>query len=581
MRHSSLRGPAARHTWPLATALLVWLGSTTPAFAQDTAGVSIDFGAPPVRSESVRAIPDSIIVRALAMFNDPATVRSYGGAVINAPVAGSVGVYDGDLRIGSRIDGDVVVINGSLRLDATARIVGRIVVLGGRFYPDRGATFAAPVVEYSERAPVRQTGDATLARTAPSPSLRELAGRASFRAGNVVISPRVALGVYNRVEGLPLRFGPGITWRANPSLDVTLDADLILRTVRSEGSTRGTTGWSTRLGFRFDSDQPLTFGIEGGNEVVATVDQGLQETESSISAVVFRRDQRDWYGRRGVRLFADWQMRPTLAFEGSLAVARERSLPAVEAFSILRGDEPWRANPLVDDGRFTTISLGGIWNTSGGPGAPRDGWWMRLEARHTTSGELSPFQLPEQVRDPLPSEGYGAFEASFDLRRYQRIDPRQAVHLRLFGEGWIGGDPLTIQRRVSLGGDEFLSAYPFRTITCDPRRRADPAVPALCDRRMMAQAEFRRTVDLGFNTRIGPYGIGVDRADLMLFTDWGSAWVAGDGPGQVPSGRIQALSEWRGAIGVGADAGWFGIYLSKSVTDDEPARLSVRLQPRF
>ena len=92
---------------------------------------------------------------------------------------------------------------------------------------------------------------------------------------------------------------------------------------------------------------------------------------------------------------------------------------------------------------------------------------------------------------------------------------------------------------------------------------------------------MRRSVDLGINTRIGSYGLVLDRADLLVFTDWGSAWIAGDGPGQVPSGRIQSLTEWRGAIGVGADAGWLGVYLSKSITDDEPARLSVRLQPRF
>jgi hypothetical protein len=581
MRHSSLRRAAARCTWRQAATFSVLLGLAPQASAQDTSGVSIDFGAPPARVELARAIPDSVLQRALARFNDPATLRSYGGAVINAPVAGSVAVFDGDLRIGSQVEGDVVVINGSLRLDATARITGAVIVLGGRFYPDPGASFPATVVEYNERAAVRRRGDATLEATRSNPSLRELAGRASFRYGNMVVTPRLNLGVYNRTEGLPVELGPSLVWQATPSLDVTLDADLILRTAREEGGSRGTAGWRARLAVQREGDQPLGFGLEGGDEVVATADRGMPAIESSISALVFRRDQRDWYGRRRARVFAEWLMRPTLQFDGGFEVARERSLPATEAFSILRSDETWRANPLVDDGRFTTIALGATWNSSGGPEAPRNGWWIRMEARHTTSGEFTPYLLPEQLRDPLPSEGYGTFEGLFDLRRFQRIDPRHAVHLRLTGQGWLGGDPLTIQRRVGLGGSDFLSAYPFRTITCDPRRRADPAMPALCDRRMMAQAEFRRTYDLGFNTRIGPYGLGIDRADLIIFTDWGSAWVAGDGPGQVPVGRIQSLSEWRGAVGIGADAGWFGIYLSKSITDDESARLSVRLQPRF
>jgi hypothetical protein len=580
MRQSAPNRSTARYAWRAAACGLV-MGFAAPAAAQDTTGVSVDFGAAAPRTEVIRQIPDSVLQRALARFNDPGTVRSYGGAVVNAPVAGSIGVFDGDLRIGSRVDGDVVVINGSLRLDATARIGGTIIVLGGRFYPDPGAGFTAPVTEYVERAAVRRRGDATLEPTRSNPSLRDLAGLAVFRYGNVVVSPRFDLGVYNRAEGLPIRFGPSIAWRATPTLDVTLDADVILRTARAEGGSRGTAGWWSRLAFSRGGDRPLRFGITGGNEVVPTADMAMRDTESSISALVFRRDQRDWYGRRGATLFAEWQMRPTLQVDGSLGVARERSLPASEAFSVLRSDEPWRANPLVDDGRFTTLALGATWNDAGGPGAPRDGWWIRVEARRTTSSELTPFLLPEQLRDPLPSEGYGSLEAMFDVRRFQRIDPRHALHLRLTGQGWVGGDPLTIQRRVGLGGADFLSAYPFRHETCDPRRRTDPAMPALCDRRMMAQAELRRTYDVGLNSRLGPYALGIDRADLMAFTDWGSAWVAGNGPGQVPSGRIQSLSEWRGAIGVGVDAGWLGLYLSKSVTDDEPARFTVRLQPRF
>ena len=159
MKLPSLRSPAARHTWRHAAAFSVMLGLARPVIAQDTAGVSIDFGAPPPRSEAARQIPDSVLQRALARFNDPVTVRSYGGAVVNAPVAGSIGVFDGDLRIGSRVDGDVVVINGSLRLDATARIGGRIIVLGGRFYPDPGAGFTAPITEYPERAAVRRRAE--------------------------------------------------------------------------------------------------------------------------------------------------------------------------------------------------------------------------------------------------------------------------------------------------------------------------------------------------------------------------------------------------------------------------------------
>lgn len=571
--------PIANLHRAITAASLLCLPALLPA--QDSNGVSFDFGAPPERTITTTAIPDSIVALALARFNDPTTLRSYGGAQINAAVDGAIGVYAGDARIASRVGGDVVVINGSLRLDSTAVVTGRIIVLGGQFFADPGARFAEPVIAYRERASVRRAGDATLVAAVPMITLRDLAGRVTTRVGDVVIAPQLDFGVYNRVEGLPIIVGPSLTWTASPHLDIRLDAAVTLRTAREPSGTRGNVGWHTALTATRHGTQPLTVGIGIGDQVLATADQPLKESESSIGALVFRRDNRDWYRARGSMMFANWQALPMLAVDGSLAISRDRSLPAVDVFSVLRGNEAWRANPLIDDGRFTTFRLGATWDTRDNHDATQDGWLLRVEGRSTASNDLAPFLLPEQIRKPLPTDGYNAVEARFDLRRYQRIDPLHAVHLRIVGEGWIGGDPLTIQRRMALGGADFVSGYPFRTLTCDSRRRPDPATPALCDRRMFAQVELRRRFDISLATRVGPYAVGIDRADLVLLSDFGSAWLAGDGPGQVPSNRIQALDEWRGSVGLGLDAGWLGAYLSKSITDPEPARITFRLQRRF
>ena len=566
---------------PVARILCI-LGLTTRAVAaQDTAGVSIDFGGVSDRAVAVAGIPDSVLARALAKFNDPVTLRAYGGAQINAPIGGTLGVHAGDARIASRVDGDVVIINGSLRLDSSAVITGEIIVLGGRFYPDPGARYRLPVVAYPERASVRRTGNATLEPTSPTPSLRDLAGRVSFQRGPLLVAPRLDFGVYNRVEGLPLLIGPAIAWQVRPGLTARLDAELILRTAQDPSGARDDTGWRLRAVADLAGERALRIGIEAGNEVVATADEPLRPAESSLAALVLRRDHRDWLARRGTRAFVAWDARTGLTLEAGFGVARERSVPALDAFSILRGGETWRANPLVDDGRFTTVTAAVSWDTRDTPLTPRDGWWLRGGVQHTTSSELTPTLLPEQIRDPLPSDGYGAVEGWFDLRRYQRIDFRHAVHFRLAGEGWLGGDPLTVQRRHGLGGTDELFAYPFRAVTCDVRRRPDPAQPALCDRRMVAQVELRRRFDIGISTRIGPYGLGIDQVDAVLLGDFGSAWLAGDGPGQVPAGRIQDIAEWRGMLGAGIDGGWFGLYLGQSVTDDEPLHFTFRLQRRF
>jgi hypothetical protein len=75
--------------------------------------------------------------------------------------------------------------------------------------------------------------------------------------------------------------------------------------------------------------------------------------------------------------------------------------------------------------------------------------------------------------------------------------------------------------------------------------------------------------------------IGIEEADLVLFSDAGKAWLAGGGPGQVPVNRFPALNEWALDVGVGLDAGEFGAYLAKSVSGGEPIKFIVRLQRRF
>ncbi len=563
----------------LATLALVAIATLAPtgAAAQD---VSIDFGAPTEPGESRQPVPDSIVALALERFNHPATLRSYGGTQVNAPVAGTVAVHAGDALISARVDGDVVVINGSLRLTATAEITGRVIVLGGRFSPDAGARYNSPTIVYSERVSVRRAGDATLVPVASSTTLRELADRVTFRQGNLSATPRLGVGVYNRVEGMPIHLGGLVDWMPAQTLSLRLDGELILRTARDPGDTRGGLGWRARLSGRQSGGSGLVLGIEADDQVVATADHPLQPAEASINALIFRRDDRDWFKRRGVQVFGEWRFDERFSVGASVDIARERSLLANDVFSLLRSSESWRPNPLIDDGRYTTVSLQAEFDGRDNPELTRQGWYVQAGARYTSSDELSPYLLPEVIRQPLPSSGYGAVEASFDIRRYQRLDPIHSLHARFSGGGWIAGDPLTLQRRLALGGGDF-PAYPFRHIRCDLRRGADPATPALCDRRLLAQVELRRTFELGLATSIGPYGIGVERADLIVFSDFGTAWLAGDGPGQVPAGSIRSLGEWQGLAGLGLDAGWAGVYFAKSLTDDLRPRVTIRLQRRF
>jgi hypothetical protein len=163
-----------------------------------------------------------------------------------------------------------------------------------------------------------------------------------------------------------------------------------------------------------------------------------------------------------------------------------------------------------------------------------------------------------------------------------------ALNFRLWFGGWLGGDPLPVQRRLSLGGLDLLPGYDFRHITCAPKGFKDPAMTAMCDRAITAQAEFRYRLGVraGYTVREPGRGelsrfIGIDEPALVLMGNAGSAWLSGNEPGKVPNNRIRSITEWKPDLGFGLDAGSFGAYLAKSLTDGEPVRFFIRLERRF
>jgi hypothetical protein len=189
---------------------------------------------------------------------------------------------------------------------------------------------------------------------------------------------------------------------------------------------------------------------------------------------------------------------------------------------------------------------------------------------------------------PPTGGGYATDRISLDLRRYARLTPGLRVNGRIMADGWIAGDRLPVQRRVSLGGTDLLPGFDFRAFTCAPIGYIDPAMPALCDRMIATQLEVRTRLGLHLGYRMrdregGRRGrfIGIEEPDLVIFGDAGKAWLAGSGPGQVPVNRLPVLKEWAFDVGAGLDAGGIGAYLAKSLSEGEPVKLVVRLQRRF
>lgn len=567
--------------------LLLLLGAVPRARAQDSV-IVIDPDAPPVDTLLRAGPPPEVIAELIAFFNDTATTRAHGDMSLPAGSGfeGRLAVHRGVLRIAGRVRGPVLVVNGTLHLLPTAHVEGDILVVGGRLIREAGAVHSGLEQVFWDAAPVLRDSDGLLLVRERRRPLGQLASaRASFQTGRVRTTLLLASGgTYNRIEGLPVVFGPTFELRPTRASALKLDLRGILRTA-SEGTRLSSAfGYLGRLEYRRSG-----FGAAARfySEVSPIEDHPLSDSESGWSAFLLQRDYRDYFERRGVGGAVWIQPTPPLRLELSLRRDHERSLRATDPWSLFRNSEQWRRNPLVDDGHFVTAGLRLDYDTRNERDYPTTGWLVQARYEHISSDDVAPVVLPETVRPALPLDDYDSDRLLLDVRRYARLTPELRINARLRAEGWVGGDRATVQRRVSLGGPDLLPGYDFREFNCAPRGFVDRVFPALCDRVVTAQLEARTRVGLGLGYRLrdraGAPGrfIGIEEADLVFLADAGKGWLAGDGPEQVPVNRIPTLGEWKVDLGVGLDAGAIAAYLAKGISEDGSVKFVVRLQRRF
>jgi hypothetical protein len=564
-----------------------------PLWGQDSV-IVIDPNAPPSDSIVRGGAPPEVIAELIAFYNDSATTRMQGDVTLPAGsrFEGKLALYRGSLRVAGRVAGPIAVANGTLYLLPGAAVDGEILVVGGRLLRSEQVNHVGAERVYWDAAPVVRNNDGLLAVRERRRPLGDIAtARTTFQAGKIRTTLSLTTGgSYNRIEGLPVMFGPLFEFRPSSRSYARIDLRGILRTAGEDTDLRSDFGYVVRADLRFEGS--TEFGIAGRlySEVEAIEDQPLSASESGWSAFLLQRDYRDYYEREGVAGMAYVKPARALRIEASIGRDSERSVRATDPWSLLRNSDRWRRNPLIDDGHYFITGLQVDFDTRNEPDRPSTGWLMRGRFEHLTSDDIAPVALPLVVRPSPPTGGgYATDRLSLDVRHYSRLTPSLRVNARVRADGWIGGDRLPVQRRVSLGGPDLLPGFDFRAFPCAPGGFNDPANPALCDRMIATQVEVRTRLGLNLGYRLPDREgnrrgrlIGIEEADLVFFSDAGKAWLAGGGPGQVPVNRFPALKEWALDIGLGLDAGEIGAYLAKSVSEGgEPVKFVVRLQRRF
>jgi len=538
-------------------------------------------------------LPGEILKQVVQVYNDSATTRFGGSFTLprGARLEGRVAVYRGTLRVNGTISGPVLVINGDLIIGPGGTVLGPVLVTGGRIEVRPGGRLDGERTAYDALAPVFRMPSGLLEARERRKPLGEIASaRASFQTGRISTELSLETGrTYNRVEGLPIVFGPSFTTQGSDRADARLDLRGIFRPTSDRTKLRDDVGFVVSTEWRAGrSRRWFGFGGRGYRQIQSIEDQPLTKGEAGWAAFLFQRDYRDHFEARGVEGFVYAAPFRSLRLGLSLRGDTERSVPSSDPVSVFRNQDTWRPNPLIDDGLYRTARISLDYDTQNDAARPSTGWRVHADLERSRSDDASPVALPTAVRQPIEPGRYQFSKLRFDAVRHARFNPSTKIRFRFLGSGWVGGDPLPVQRRVSLGGPDILPGFGFRSLNCAPPGFSDQSEASLCDRMLAAQVEIRTNlpVDLPFRIRNADLAaiqqiLGIEQAELVLLADAGKAWLTGDGPGRVPNNRIPKLGEWDADIGVGIDAGGIGLYLAKAIAVKRSFRLALRLQRRF
>src|SRR5262249_18162921 len=194
--------------------LALWFGFlASPLLAPDTPAVEVR----PTKAanDPTPGAPAAAVQRVSAAYNDTGTTRLSGSFTlpVGARLVGRVAIFRGTLRVNGTLQGPVTVINGDLIIGTSGTVDGDVVVVGGRIDQRPGGLHLGREETYDGLAPVFRQPSGLLAIRSRGPQLGNLASASkSFQTGRVTTTLSLGTGrTYNRVEGLPILFGPTFT----------------------------------------------------------------------------------------------------------------------------------------------------------------------------------------------------------------------------------------------------------------------------------------------------------------------------------------------------------------------------------
>jgi hypothetical protein len=540
-------------------------------------------------------LPRSLETRLLRMY-DGGAERLDGAVTIGAGEVrrGDIAVVGGPLQVVGRLEGDAAVVGGNVVLEPGAVVTGSITVVGGEVRMADNSMVGGSITAYGAASSEwRRSGrDRDDRGREPEWRVRVRSDRTGSGYSRLTLRTGVS---YNRVEGLPIMFGP-VLETAGPT-PLRLEAFGIWRTEESGGLE------TDRMGYQVRAEQFLARdrAVSVGGSVFSVVDPmdrwQVSDLEASLGTVVFHQDLRDHFDRAGWSAFA--RVRPAAGLDARVTYRDERhaSVPVADPWALFNRSDGWRLQPLVAEGTVRSLAGSVELDRRDRRTDPRSGWLARVSAEWPIGGTLVLPALSQPDGSAVPAQPAPVdmdFTTGFvDVRRYSPVGYRSQLNLRGVVGGSLTERSLPPQYQHALGGPGTLPGYPLFLVDCGARavvgRHGDETYFAGygCDRFALGQVEYRGSLSLDF-------GFGESRH--TWFHDWrhgfdvhaSPVWVvfANAGRGWAYDRRPDAASVDTGAlvdVGAGFLIGRLGVYAALPLSGDvdQSPRFFLRWGPRF
>lgn len=546
-------------------------------------------------------LPRHVADEVIEFFNRPSTMRFQGRAEVpeGRAIVGDVAVLGGPLLVQGEIDGDLVVVNGALTVREGGRITGDVTVLGGRAYLDATAV-GGQLTIYDEPLTYERRGDRIAYNESPWNRWGE-----RRRQGRSYVSVRAA-GSYNRVEGLPVMFGP--VFRTMGEDPFRLDALAIWKSESGFRIAPRELGFFLRAQQHFGPDGRFSVGTTGTSMVDPIEKNGLRDIEASLASFLLHRDYRDYYKRAGFGGFLAFDDDRTGVRLGIEYRDEEHSfVPDGSPWTIKSNDAPWRFQPLVAEGRLRSVTGEIVFDGRNDEDDPTDGWYLEARGTFGVSGDLAMPEYrqaeptPATIVQPARPVDTDIRAGVLDLRRYARLGPGADLRLRGYLAGSIDGAALPAQFQHTLGGEGTMPGFPVMSLDCGARSRTFSVFRSVddqnlrfpvyagygCDRVALFQAEYRGSLSFDFGLEPNDgwdddwnwYPVLDFTPSWSVFFDAGRGWSLADP--QSPA-FLGPDSETMMDIGVGLHLGAFGLYWAWPLSgSDKDMNFFLRIDHRF